>query len=506
MVRALVLFLLLAFPALAQRAGPCDVRGCTMTGALTLQSGATVTGNALAANFTNFGRGNTYALAGSSVDTTKMGLFNSNNCTGTTSASEIACLLYSTGTLSTAASSATVFDGANFSYSVGGASASAGQWSGVAVTMNDSAATNDQVAGTPGAWVALQVTRRASKAQGGSGLTPATSYGQTWGEDIVSTLTSGATNMALHNALEIDISNQTGSSVVRSAGLQIGHTANHAVQAAMWDNALSIVQVSTTPFLKGIDVGGALSAHSPLGAGGTLLSYRLAQDRTATVGTVFDFNDDTISNYLLSAPGTSIDGSGVHQIGTAYLSPTSQGLTIDAKGAIGNAATLTAAAGGSGYDNGSTDIADDTCCRGVYQLTVSGGAVTSATVLVQPVANSTSAPATVTLACRAPCTGSGATLTTSGHWTNRNQLLLQPSVAGETVVGAGTNVTGLNGTAGFFHFPFTNATSGAGGIPTGTPSNIFGDACIWNDVTFTLNCYSASAGAWKHVTFSASAG
>ena len=80
------------------------------------------------------------------------------------------------------------------------------------------------------------------------------------------------------------------------------------------------------------------------------------------------------------------------------------------------------------------------------------------------------------------------------------------TIAGELVAGGGSQFSALNLTTGFFHFPYTNATSGAGGIPTGTPASINGDACVWNDVTFTLNCYSASAAAWKHQTFSASAG
>ena len=64
----------------------------------------------------------------------------------------------------------------------------------------------------------------------------------------------------------------------------------------------------------------------------------------------------------------------------------------------------------------------------------------------------------------------------------------------------------LGATAGFFHLPWTSSTSGAGGIPTGTPAVANGPACVWNDVTFTLDCYSPSAGAWKHITFSAGGG
>jgi hypothetical protein len=80
------------------------------------------------------------------------------------------------------------------------------------------------------------------------------------------------------------------------------------------------------------------------------------------------------------------------------------------------------------------------------------------------------------------------------------------SGSADQILGSGSNLSALSATAGFAHIPFTNATSGTGGIPTGTPANTSGPACVWNDVTFVLDCYSPSAAAWKHVAFSANAG
>lgn len=77
----------------------------------------------------------------------------------------------------------------------------------------------------------------------------------------------------------------------------------------------------------------------------------------------------------------------------------------------------------------------------------------------------------------------------------------------DVVLGLGANLAALNASGGFAYLPFTNATSGSGGIPTGTPTNSAkGPGCVWNDVTFVLDCYSPGAGAWKHVAFSANAG
>ncbi len=80
------------------------------------------------------------------------------------------------------------------------------------------------------------------------------------------------------------------------------------------------------------------------------------------------------------------------------------------------------------------------------------------------------------------------------------------SATADQIMGSGAQLSALSATAGFLHLPYTNATSGAGGIPTGTPANTSGPACEWNDVTFVLNCWSPSASAWKHVAFSAAAG
>jgi len=101
------------------------------------------------------------------------------------------------------------------------------------------------------------------------------------------------------------------------------------------------------------------------------------------------------------------------------------------------------------------------------------------------------------------CGSSTTVLQITGMGTPGTSIMI---VNGELVSGGGSQFSALNLTTGFFHFPFTNSTSGAGGIPTGTPATKDGDACVWNDVTFVLDCYSASASAWKHVAFSANAG
>lgn len=95
---------------------------------------------------------------------------------------------------------------------------------------------------------------------------------------------------------------------------------------------------------------------------------------------------------------------------------------------------------------------------------------------------------------------------TSAQHTNGSSPTQLGSATSDVVLGSGTQLSALNVTVGFAHLPYTNATSGSGGIPTGTPATVDGDGCEWNDVSFTINCFSASANAWKHVTLSANAG
>jgi hypothetical protein len=84
-------------------------------------------------------------------------------------------------------------------------------------------------------------------------------------------------------------------------------------------------------------------------------------------------------------------------------------------------------------------------------------------------------------------------------WTAPKTLQLGATV--DTVIGPGTAMATSATGGGFLHLPFTNGT------PTGTPATTTqGPACVWNDTTFTLNCYSPSSGAWKHITLTAGAG
>lgn len=394
---------------------------------------ASPTGSVKTSNF-YAGNGGTFTYAGTGSDTTKMALVASSNIAGSATGSEIAA----TGSFATSSANinapSTLIDGVNVVLVAGGAAAASAGWNALSVSLNDGSATNDQAGGGAGAWVALQLARRASKNQGGTGLTPSTSFGQNWGTDVVASTVSGATNLALLHGVEINTSLVNGASAMRHAGLQISSPASHVNRGALWDNGILFALASgAATRLNGIMFGQFISGTSPLGTDSTMLAHKLAGDRTATANIGIDCNDVTFTTDFLRTNGMSVDANGVIRVGTGYISAISTGISIDAPGSIGTG-TPTVSSGGSGF--AVNDICDDGN-KGIYRVaTISGSAIATVAVIRQPVANSGSPPSTLTLTARAPSGGTGATLT--GSWDS-------------TRVGVSINPTGqkvgFNGTA-----------------------------------------------------------
>jgi hypothetical protein len=89
-------------------------------------------------------------------------------------------------------------------------------WEALDLELNDTGPTNDFHTGTGGAWVALNIARRANANQGGTALTPDGTFGQNWGIDIVNVASGNATFLALQNGIEINMActgNPTGDDV-----------------------------------------------------------------------------------------------------------------------------------------------------------------------------------------------------------------------------------------------------------------------------------------------------
>lgn len=216
---------------------------------------------------------------------------------------------------------------------------------------------------------------------------------------------------------------------------------------------------------------------------------------TGTTTNVMDFSALTISGSLLKGPGgLNITGTGnINTAGFNYISlqggttgnaPTVQSVGLDAVVGL-NFKLTTGLTGKFGFLNGNND----------QQFEINSIAAAISRLSLAGAATGTNIPLDVAGTATGITLGAGtATLVRIG------------SATADQILGSGVFLPALNTTTGFAHLPFTNASSGAGGIPTGTPANTSGPACEFNDVTFTINCWSPSAAAWKHVTLSASAG
>lgn len=321
--------------------------------------------------------------------------------------------------------------------------------------------------------------------------------------------TSGYTNGNGGSGEEIDIEPQSGSTFGALAGLLISHTSAAGASGSLGQDAAFATgdQDSAAVQWNQIIQVSSRGNEFPLASTGTVLKVelgRLYNSVPSSFTNGIDLLLGTISGSAYRSPSFSVDGSGNIQTGTCYLNNGSNGADLDCSGSIGTAVSLVS--GGSSWPTNASSYYATDSNGGVYKVTLSGGAVTALSIYRAPVSKGSTPSNPVTLTPDAQAAAWGATgLTANITWAARALLRLNPS-GGDILFGSGTQFSGLGATAGFIHLPYTNGTSGSGGIPTGTPANTSGPACVWNDVTFVLDCYSPSAGAWKHISFSAGAG
>jgi len=338
--------------------------------------------------------------------------------------------------------------------------------------------------------------------EGGTSFNNGGHSGTLFGFNPAVTMNSGATFFSEASASEFNLNIKSGASVFVKYGVGIVKEATDAVQGASGlDAAVSMSdQIGAVPWFYGVQFGNE-GGQWPFDTSAVLIGSRLNSQFAAVIGAAkwdIDFLSNTTSKGLIQGPNFHVNSTGITRVGFGALKPDSAGMVITADGL--QAATATIAAAGTGYGVGYVYDVNGNIWH-IDSVNGSGG-ITGVTIFqAVQTATATTPIAMAPIPYNLGATGGSLTVAYASGTT----IKIQPTSAGETVVG-GTQLPALNATTGFFHFPFTNATSGSGGIPTGTPANIFGNACVWNDVTFVLNCYSASAGAWKHVSFSASAG
>lgn len=127
---------------------------------------------------------------------------------------------------------------------------------------------------------------------------------------------------------------------------------------------------------------------------------------------------------LLQSNGITIDGAGTVRLGSTYLTSSSAGLSVDAKGSVGTAATIATA--GSGYETGNIVVK---ALGGLWSIAVVSGVPTgTVTQLVAPAISSTTPPSNPVTPVDLNNASLGSGLTLNLTWnTTATALKLQPT-------------------------------------------------------------------------------
>jgi hypothetical protein len=344
--------------------------------------------------------------------------------------------------------------GWNFQHNFGGAATTNGR-TALGITLNQTAATGDLA---DNFYVGATATAIGNFNNGGTGTTLTTAKGRLFGFNPTAHLKAG-TNWFQTAGMEIDVSTDAGTSTAIRDGLVIAAPPppTTQVQGSVID---AVTWIYGGQWQDGYLWGGP-SQGWPINAGGSIMRAQIGNARPIITQAKWgvDFNQvafphtgNPYDGGFFRTRGASLDGAGTLQLGTAYLTPSSSGIAIDAKGAVGTAAAI--ASGGTGYGGGASgpDLAFD-AFGGVYNLTSVAGVVTAVTVVTVPYYPSTTTPANpVATTAQAASGGTGLTLNLTWN-TTANALSLQPSggattiggtlaVTGATTLGTGTGIVG----------------------------------------------------------------
>ena len=240
-----------------------------------------------------------------------------------------------------------------------------------------------------GSYVGFVSTAAAVTSDNGTGLTQTTIGGSLYAANLYVYTAGSAQNFGLICGMEINPAIGAGTSATQAVGLQVVATSAHKVRGA-WHNDTGYLFAAQVGSI-GMDIGYAVGTSMgtwPIQAGGSLFRAQFSSGASpvARYGVAlhevsfpqFASGAGTLGGAFVSN-GFGVDGLGAIRCGTAYLTPDSGGVVLDAHGSVGTG-TPTVAAGGTGHSVG--DILYDPY-GGIYTVasTGAGGAVLTVTVL-----------------------------------------------------------------------------------------------------------------------------
>lgn len=289
--------------------------------------------------------------------------------------------------------------------------------------------------------------------EGGTDTSLTGSKGHSFAYAGYSRLGASVTNWHSMAGMELDLSAAAGATYAVEVGLQIIHLSTHGAQGARLSSAIVISDQSGS----GAGWKSAIRISHPEGVWaldttkGEILTARLGNGYTTSPQDALNginFLDANFSGYAYQSQGVAIDGDGVVRVGTLYLTPSSDGVTLSASGSVGTAEGATIS--GAGIVSGGTSgfvvnaILRHRASGAVYTVaTVNGsGQVTSVNVYRQAYVDGTP-PATLTLETDSAYNGVG-TVEVTEAWTARSNIMMPdlPTSSAGLPTGALWNDTG----------------------------------------------------------------
>jgi hypothetical protein len=238
-------------------------------------------------------------------------------------------------------------------------------------------------------------------------------------------LAAGATNYLEMSTGEINMAAVAGSSVARKFDIKIVPLAADAVQGSVADAAIKFGGAGTAGRKNGLLFGGDISGWQWRG-NIIKAEYSTAQSTIPNTSNWFaDMLEDafpafSVNGGLIRSQGFAVGGDGVTQIGTALLSPTATGISIDAPGSVETATTLN--------NGGAACAAGDILSFGnngrAIVNTVTGTAVATYSVLNPPYDFSGAPPATLAATAFASSAGPCSGVVLNVTWAARDGVMI----------------------------------------------------------------------------------
>jgi hypothetical protein len=235
---------------------------------------------------------------------------------------------------------------------------------------------------------------------------------------------------------------ENGASAFEMHGYSVVLLATNTVAPFVEGTGFSVgAQPGATATLQCAFCAGRFDGSNALSSTGTIIGIlpQAFSGPGPSIATGSDFRLGTFSIGALATNGVTAGPGALFRIGRTFLSDSATGLTVTPTGSVGSSATI--AAGGSGYVTSGYPVNATDNYGGIWKMTISGGAVSSVTMLSAPYVSSATPGNPIALNSPSGQPGTGATINVTwatGTGTNFVGTIASNGTAGVNCTGAPT--------------------------------------------------------------------